>query len=359
MNKEIKKVLNKIEKEGYEAYIVGGFVRDKILNRKSLDVDICTNALPKDIHSMFVNNTFNNYGGINIKINKFNIDITTYRQELRYEGRKPVEIKYINNLIDDLKRRDFTVNTLCMNQNGKIIDLLDGKADIKKRLLKIVGDPDKKLSEDPLRILRAIRFACVLNFNIDDNLKLSIINNASYVKTLSNERVREELNKILLSKNFYYGITLLKELNIAKELDITFNNVKYSSDLYVMYSQLNISEKYFTKNEINTINKIKEIIKYGKIDYMTLYNYGLYLCMMTGETMGYTHSGINKVYKTMELNESKPLDIKSDEIIKILNIEPGIKIKEIQNEITNKILEGKLKNNNKELKKYLLNRVEV
>ncbi len=356
MNREIKKTLAYIEKKGFEAYIVGGFVRDKLIGKNTYDVDICTNALPKDLHSIFPVHTQNNYGGFNIKVNKFNIDITTYRKELRYEGRKPVEIKYINNLLEDLKRRDFTINTICMNTNGKIIDLLDAKKDIKKRVIKNVGDENNKLVEDPLRILRAIRFATVLNFSIDENLRSAIKNKAYLVKTLSSERIRGELNKILLSSNFEYGLMLLKELGIAKELEISYDEVKDTSDLLVMYAQIKLSDNLFTKKEKETIINIKSILNYKKIDQYMLYKYGLYLCSVCGEVLDTPKKDINKIFNNMQINELKSLDISSKEIISILSLNMGKEIKEIKEDIINNILENKLKNKKEDIIKYLINR---
>ena len=168
MNSKIVNVLNKIEEHGFEAYIVGGFVRDYILGTESTDIDICTNALPKDIIKIFaIKKDIVNYGSINIKDGKYNYDITTYRMETNYDKRKPQKITYVNNLLTDIQRRDFTINSLCMNSSGQIIDLLNGKIDIDNHFIRVIGDLKQKLTDDPLRMLRAIRFATILDFRID------------------------------------------------------------------------------------------------------------------------------------------------------------------------------------------------
>ena len=125
MNNSIKKILNKLEKNGFEAYVVGGYVRDYLLNITSYDVDICTNALPKDIIKVFkIKKGVSNYGSIGFKIGKYNYDITTYREDGEYNNHKPKSIRYVDNLLIDLKRRDFRINSICMNSEGKIFDYL-------------------------------------------------------------------------------------------------------------------------------------------------------------------------------------------------------------------------------------------
>jgi len=140
MDKIIKNVLKKIEDAGFEAYLVGGFVRDYLLGIKSLDVDICTNALPKDLHQMFPSNSNSNtYGGFNLKIKNYNIDITTYRKELKYDKRKPTEIVYIDKLEDDIVRRDFTINSVCMNKEEKIIAFISLEHRVKELKIKDIA----------------------------------------------------------------------------------------------------------------------------------------------------------------------------------------------------------------------------
>ena len=233
MEKNIKKILETLESEGYQAYLVGGYVRDYLLGIASFDVDIATNALPKDIHNIF-NSSKSNYGSVNIKIDKLNVDITTYREDFNYVNRKPSTVKYINNLEDDLKRRDFTINAICMDKNGKIIDPLNGCLDLEKRLIKIIGDIDTKLQEDPLRIMRAIRFACVLDFNIDNSLYEKIKEYNYLVSELSKERVKNELEKMLMSKNFIKGLNLLDETGISRILNIKYEDINYVDDLLGM-----------------------------------------------------------------------------------------------------------------------------
>ncbi len=181
-------LLKIFEEHGYEAYLVGGFVRDFLLNRKSNDVDICTNATPMDIKEIFkdVKLPFEGYGSVHLTYKKVNFEITTYRMDLEYKnGRSPSKIMYTDSLFIDLKRRDFTINTLCMDSKQNIIDLLGSMVDLKHKVIKTVGNADLKLKEDSLRILRAIRFATELKFNISEDLKKSIDNNKQLLSNLS------------------------------------------------------------------------------------------------------------------------------------------------------------------------------
>ena len=192
MNNKIKKVLNKLEENGFEAYIVGGFVRDFLMGVASTDVDICTNALPKDIINIFdIKKVPVSYGSVSLSCDEYNFDITTYRTESNYENRRPQNIEYTNNLLEDIKRRDFTINTICMNKDGKIFDYLSGQNDILNKQIKVVGDINTKFIEDPLRILRAIRFSIILDFNLDITILDFINKNKELIKNLSFTRKKE------------------------------------------------------------------------------------------------------------------------------------------------------------------------
>lgn len=361
MDKIIKNILKKIEDNGFESYLVGGFVRDYLLGIKSLDIDICTNALPKDLHQIFPgNNNSNSYGGFNLQIKGYNIDITTYRKELKYDNRKPTEIVYLNNLKEDIIRRDFTINSVCMDKSEKIIDLLDGISDINNRKIKMIGNIKERLEEDPLRILRAIRFASTLNFDIDEELYNEIKNNYKLISTLSNTRIKQELNKILLNKNFNKGLTLLKELYILDLLEISYKDINYVNDICGMWAQLYTNKNYsFTKQENANIINIRQVISNGNIGIKELYKYGIYICLVAGEILNISKKDINKIYSKLPIHSIEELDITNKEIIDLLNIEPSKKIKEIKEELVNLILEGNLKNKNSELKKYIISRKEM
>lgn len=361
MDKIIKNVLKCIEDAGYEAYLVGGFVRDYLLGIKSLDVDICTNALPKELHKLFPNNSNSNtYGGFKLKIKNYNIDITTYRKELKYDNRKPTEIVYLNNLEDDIVRRDFTINSVCMNKDEKIIDLVGGIEDINKKEIRMLGNIKERLTEDPLRILRAIRFSCILNFNINSDLEKEIKDNYKLVDTLSNTRIKQELNKILLNKNYLKGLELLKEYKILDILEISYDDISYVNDICGMWAQLNTTKNYaFTKQEITNIINIRQIINENVINNKVLYKYGLYNSLVAGEILNIPKKVINNIYNKLPIKSEKDLQITNNEIIEILNIEPSKLLKDIKLELIELILDGKLKNRNSELKKYILKRKEM
>ena len=357
MDRIIRNVLKTLVDNHYEAYLVGGYVRDYLIGIKSYDVDICTNALPKDLHRIFPNNSNSNtYGGFNLKIKNYNIDITTYRRELKYNNRKPIEIEYLNNLEEDIIRRDFTINSVCMDLNEKIIDLVDGVKDINNHKIRMLGNIKERLEEDPLRILRAIRFSSILSFDIDEDLDREIMSNYKLVNTLSNTRIKEEINKILLNKNFKQGLSLLKKYKILDLLNISYSDdITYISDISGMWSQIEFPSNFlFTKQEYSNIIKIRQIVKDGIIDNKTLYNYGLYISLVSGELLNKNKKEILKMNNKLPIRDEKDLDIRGNEIIEILNIEPSKIVSNIKKELIDNILNNKLKNKNSELRKYLM-----
>lgn len=351
MKKVIKKVINNINKAGYEAFIVGGYVRDYLMGIESFDIDICTNAKPDTLMTIFPLATFNNIGGIAFSIKKYNFEITTYRKELQYENRKPIKIKFISDLLIDLQRRDFTINTLIMNKKGIIKDYLHGISDLQNKQIKIVGDIKTKLTEDPLRIMRAIRFASTLNFKLEDNFYHYIKKNNKLVATLSSTRLKEELDKILLSDYPIYGLSLLKELDI---MNINYSNITAIKNLTGMYAQLktNISLP-FTKKEKQNINSLKEILKDKKITNYTLYSYDKEIIELAASILKLDIKYLKKRFKKLPIHSRKDIKITALEITKLLNLSYDKNISIIYKELEKNIISGKIKNIHKDIYKYL------
>ena len=356
MNKIIKNILNAIEKKGYEAYLVGGYVRDLLVGKESFDIDICTNATPKELINIFPHASFKNLGGISFKIKEYNFEITTYREEIKYEKRHPVEYNYVNNLISDLNRRDFTINTICMNKRGEIIDLLKGIEDLNNLKIRMVGNLEKKLNEDPLRIMRAIRLATVLNFTIEDNLFQALKTHKETILTLSSTRLKEGLDRILISSNVKYGLSLLNEIGILNLLAISYTSIIPVKNIEGMYAQINIGYKLpFTKVEKNNIKQVREILNSKEITALTVYKYGLYLSKLAGAIMNISQSTINKLYKNLPIKSLQDINITPEEIVKILNIEYSKTVSIVLSELEFFIISGKIKNKKNELIKYITN----
>lgn len=353
-------VLERIEENGFEAYIVGGYVRDYLLGIESRDIDICTNARVKELLDIFsdINVTSNEYGAVKIITNKLRIDITTYRRDLKYNGdRRKVEIEYVDNLIDDINRRDFTMNTLCMNKDKNIIDILGGQEDIEKQVIRCVGNIDDRINEDPLRMLRAVRFATTLGFTIEEELYRKLKENANLISQLSRERIKEELTKILVSKNAIMGLNMLKDLGFLPYVGINYkDDIVQVADICGMYSQLEILEELpFSKGEKENIKIIKNILKYGIIDDNVLFSYGLYLSMVAGDILGIDKDVIADIDKNLVIRRIKDIEISSEEICEILKCKPGKVISEVYDELKNVILRRELVNSNGSIREYIFN----
>lgn len=214
----IGKIMRRLDQEGFEVYLVGGRVRDRLLGRETLDYDLATSARPEELGQIFKDLDPDlsgaRFGAVKIKSGQASYELTTFRKEGAYrDGRHPGEISYTGDILEDLKRRDFTINAMAFNKKG-LTDPYDGRGDLEKRLIRSVGDPFVKISEDSLRSLRAVRFATSLNFDLEENLAEAIRENAPKLKALSPARKREEVEKILLSENPAGGISLLHDLGL-------------------------------------------------------------------------------------------------------------------------------------------------
>lgn len=203
---QCKKVMDLLELNGFEAYIVGGCVRDSLMGITPHDYDVTTNATPEEMLKCFkdrrVIETGLKHGTVTVVIENENIEVTTYRIDGEYrDNRHPKSVNFTKKLEEDLKRRDFTVNSLAFNEKSGLVDLFGGKNDIKSGIIKCVGEPDERFLEDGLRILRAIRFSSVLGFEIDEETAKSIHKNKNLLNNISAERIFIEFKKLLCGKN--------------------------------------------------------------------------------------------------------------------------------------------------------------
>lgn len=202
-------VLQKIEDAGFEAYFVGGCVRDTILGDAIHDIDIATSAYPSEIKSIFKRtvDTGIEHGTVMILDHGTGYETTTFRTESGYQDyRRPDKVTFVRSLSEDLKRRDFTINALALRENGEVVDLFDGLGDLKKHLIKAVGDPNERFHEDALRMMRAVRFASKLDFVISAETLQGIKNNAPLLEKIAVERIRVEFEKLMMGQNPVAGL---------------------------------------------------------------------------------------------------------------------------------------------------------
>jgi len=211
---EIKKILNKLQNAGFEAYLVGGCVRDLLMGKEPKDWDICTNAQPEEIQKIFPKSFYSNkFGTVTVLPTK--TEITTFRKEAKYtDKRHPDKIEFTDSLEQDLKRRDFTINAIAFD--GKKI--INQTKDLEKKLIRTVGNPEDRFSEDALRLIRAVRFAVQLDFQIEHTTKKAIKKYCNLLRFIAKERIRDELIKILESDKPEQGILMLKKLKLLQHI---------------------------------------------------------------------------------------------------------------------------------------------
>lgn len=231
MPEDVSLIIHTLEKAGYEAYAVGGCVRDEVLGRIPQDWDITTSAKPLEIKHLFRKtiDTGIQHGTVTVMLNHTGYEVTTYRIDGEYEdSRHPNSVEFTDNLKLDLERRDFTINAMAYNNTRGLVDEFNGMEDMEARMIRCVGDAGERFDEDALRMLRAVRFSGQLGFRIEENTRQAILERAGNLKSISAERIRAELTKLLVSKDagqlreaYYTGMTkvFLPELDAMMETE--------------------------------------------------------------------------------------------------------------------------------------------
>lgn len=227
-----EKIINALCENGFDSYVVGGCVRDFLLGKPVSDTDIATSALPIETEKILrskhikVIETGIKHGTVTAVIDKTPYEITTFRTDGEYmDSRRPESVEFVQDIKEDLKRRDFTVNAMAYNESAGLIDLFGGKDDLKDRIIRAVGDPDKRFKEDALRIMRALRFSAVLGFEIEENTKKALFENRFLLKNIAAERILTELLKLLVGKNVLHVLDEYREVIavVIPELRDTFH----------------------------------------------------------------------------------------------------------------------------------------
>lgn len=374
-NKKFNSAINILEKfneAGYEAYFVGGCVRDYLLNDDFSDIDITTNALPDEVKKIFRKSidTGIQHGTVTILINGDSFEVTTFRTEDDYiDHRTPEKVEFVSDLKEDLDRRDFTINAMALDSKGELYDYHCGEKDLRNKIIKTVNNPNERFFEDALRMLRAFRFSSKLGFEIEENTLKAIKNNAELIKFVSIERIVNEFRKLLTGKGNKRSLELLldsKLNNYIPFLDeiskiIDFSNYNFCQSLYILS---NINDISFEKlKELKLSNKeIKQVKIYGKInkDFISnvpleiiLYNYDIKdVAFIASYSKYYDMEDIKKI--KLPIESFNDIAITSMEIISIIDKPAGPWIKEIIKKLEEDILLSKIDNRRKDILDFLI-----
>jgi poly(A) polymerase/tRNA nucleotidyltransferase (CCA-adding enzyme) len=301
---EAQNIIKQLQENGYEAYAVGGCVRDLLLGKEPKDWDIATNANPEEIQKILPDSFYENkFGTVGVKIPKLKhqipnksqapnsnyqeyeiIEITTFRAETKYtDKRHPDEVRFVKTLEEDLARRDFTVNALAVkilnpkSQNSnksqitklqniqyEVVDLFNGKKDLEAKIIRAVGNPDERFNEDALRMLRAVRFAVALDCSIEEETFMAIQKNAGWLEAIAKERIRDEFEKIIMSPAPDKGVELLRETGLLKyiipELEAGIGVAQDRHHIYTVYEHNVMSLKFAGQKKYNLAVRLAALL---------------------------------------------------------------------------------------------------
>lgn len=274
---DVRRIIKTIEDNGYEAYAVGGCVRDSILGRNPDDWDITTSARPEQIKSFFKKtiDTGIKHGTVTVMMNHTGYEVTTYRIDGEYkDGRHPESVEFSAKLVDDLKRRDFTINAMAYNESNGFVDEFNGIEDLNNHVIRCVGNPIERFSEDALRMMRAIRFSAQLGFDIDSKTYAAIVELAPAIRQVSMERVQVELAKTIMSDNpFYvkqYEQTGLLRENLSYMGEILSGKLVKNAMAMLKYAPKSTVLRYAAIFNMGEPDRVKAELKALKLDNYTV-----------------------------------------------------------------------------------------
>jgi tRNA nucleotidyltransferase (CCA-adding enzyme) len=259
--KEVKSVVAELEKHGFEAYVVGGCVRDMLLGREPQDWDVATSAKPEEVQKIFPDNFYENkFFTVTVRTESSDpkvkeVEITSYRSDIKYGDRRhPEEVQYAKTIEEDLARRDFTVNAIALKPKARtfeIIDPFEGREDLEAKLMRAVGAPEARFQEDALRMMRGVRFCATLGFSLEPETREAIAKNAPLLKEISQERIRDEFAKVIMADKAMEGVETFRELGllnfIIPELVEGYGVTQNKHHIYTVWEHNLLSLAYAVK----------------------------------------------------------------------------------------------------------------
>ncbi len=367
-------LLKILEQHNHEAYIVGGFVRDYLCDIESYDVDITTSASVDEVEALFEESkkTGSDFGTITVYKGEYSYEITTFRLEQDYKDhRKPSVVEYTTEVKNDVVRRDFTMNALLMDKDLHIIDYFSGKEDISNKVIKTIGDPDTRFTEDALRMLRAFRFVSKLGFVVEEETLESIKKNAHLIEHLSSDRILGELKKILSNPYKKEAISYMEEcgvldylLGLKKGLEILLNKEQYSviEALCLCYNVGDLSRYSFTRNEkhlFELAGMISEVTKEDEFNMFILFSRKLDVCLLANKInvlQGYKDQSdlIRDLDQNLVVKDVCDLKFKGQDILALTNLKKRSIIAQVIDQILYHVLMGNMKNDYDEIKEFAI-----
>ena len=379
-------VLKQLEQAGYEAYFVGGSIRDLILNRPIHDIDIATSAYPEEVKRLFPKtiDTGIKHGTVTVLNDGASYEITTFRTESGYQDfRRPDHVTFVQNLAEDLKRRDFTINALAMNRAGEVIDLFNGLGDLQKHLIKAVGDPIKRFHEDALRMMRAVRFMSQLNFDLESQTKEAVSDLHQLLSKISVERIRDEFVKMGTGINSRDAFKIFLQTKLSESVPdfagksdllaiypkLKFNPSMETSLWSIIIILLKISDDQIArfmrdwKNSNAMTEKVRKIVTLFDLisekspSDLELFNAGKDVLLNTIDVAHILGQPINSEalvdrYTALPIKSMSELAVDGQFLI-ANGIKPGPRLGQILNEIKQKVISGELANSKDDIQDYL------
>lgn len=386
-----KPIIETLMEAGFEAFFVGGSVRDHLLGRSRGDIDIATSALPEDVQALFERTipVGLKHGTVVVLHNQEMYEVTTFRIDGDYQDfRRPSKVEFVTSLKEDLSRRDFTINAIAMDIYGTIIDPFEGQKDLKDKFIQTVGNPDDRFLEDPLRIMRAIRFVSQLDFELSPVTKKSIERHANLLTKISVERVLVEFEKLLIGKANEKAIMLITELEIHNYLPLLDNKTEELRQFSVLCSKqvLTLEEQwallihilkiedieFFFKqwkssNErIKTcrlyLNVIAELKKCTNLLRYTVYTYGLeamksgirLFCLLEKKQSDAMLTELQTITGSLPIVTRKDMAITGNDLIEWFNKKGGPWLSKTIELVERAIVNGEVENNKEKIKEWLL-----
>lgn len=381
-------ILEKIKAAGYEAYFVGGSVRDAILGRPIHDVDIATSSYPQETKQIF-SRTIDvgiEHGTVLVLEGKKEYEITTFRTEEEYvDFRRPSQVSFVRSLEEDLKRRDFTVNAFALDEEAQIVDLFDGMTDLENRILRAVGIPAERFNEDALRIMRGFRFAATLDFEIEPTTFEAMVQTAPLLEKISVERSFIEFDKLLMADFWRKGLRAMidsKAYNFLPDLaeksdeletmltslteDFRFSTSEQAwAMLFVCLGIGNIKsflKKWKTSNDFQrTVVKLVEIYQLrqaGPVTKQICFKYGkefLYLVEELRQAQGLTtdFAAIDRIDQSLTIHDKHEIVVNGGHLMKTFDLKPGPVLGNLLKQVEYEIVEGNLPNEEHEIMTFV------